>query len=331
MPKDLRDERLAAWLAGELSEEESRELEKQAGEDPELKESLRKSQEVWALMEGESQREFRSPEAAWNDLEVRLEEEKSGGAKVRRLLPLWLSAAAAVFILAGLGLWWWDAGDAPRWEMISTAVGVQQKIDLPDGSRVWLNENSELSFEEAFPQRTVKLRGEAFFEVEPDAERPFSILAEGTQTVVLGTAFNVRAYPEEKEVEVTVQEGQVRFEAPEQTTRAVLLEKGDQGLYAGGEIRRDAGSGNNALAWRTHRLSFADARLLEVLDALRRYYEIEIEVSDPALLNCRFTGGPFEEPELEELLRVIEFSTELQFEKKGDRSFVLTGRPCGAE
>ena len=128
--------------------------------------------------------------------------------KIRRLNWAW-SVAAAIAVLLVASWWIFLRERTPDTFAISTQTNESRSITLPDESKVVLNENSTLSYHYAGDIRKVVLSGEAFFDVAKDPRHPFVIQSEDVETKVLGTSFNIRAYPDEGKVKVSVKTGRV--------------------------------------------------------------------------------------------------------------------------
>jgi ferric-dicitrate binding protein FerR (iron transport regulator) len=258
-----------------------------------------------------------------------------------RVVPLWgqsqtwLRVAAAVLLLVGF---WAVARTflAPRRaDTVTVAAGPQRQLTtLPDGSRVWVNRNSTLTYAADFNQETrlVKLQGEAFFEVTKNPNRPFTVLAGDTRTRVLGTSFNVRAYATEDSVEVAVVTGRVAFSPDRHKVSvqdSVLLTPGLRGV-----IRRNAPAvaeqrritDPNFRAWQQDELVFDNQPLGQVAATLSRYYGTPVALSRPELANCRFTGT-FHQAELPQVLRVVSLSANLSVTQSTD-GYTLDGPGC---
>lgn len=262
-------------------------------------------------------------------------------AEAGRVVPMWQTAqswlrvAAAVLLLVGC----WAVARTfllkPGAEAVTVAAGAQRQLaTLPDGSRVWVNKNSTLSYAADFNQtsRVVQLRGEAFFEVQKDHGRPFTVLAGDTRTRVLGTSFNVRAYAAEDSVEVAVVTGRVAF-SPDRAKLAVqdsvLLTPGLRGV-----IRRAAPAvavqrritDPNFRAWQQDELVFDNQPLGQVASTLTRYYGTPVALSRPELASCRFTGT-FRQAALPQVLRVLSLSAGLSVTQSSD-GYTLDGPGC---
>ena len=171
-----------------------------------------------------------------------------------------------------------------------------------------------------------------------DSLRPFRIYTDKAVTTVLGTSFNIRAYPEEEQVEVSVKEGKVQLErrqeeqtsspAPAPEVTPIVLRQGEQGVFEKRTAKLEAKEkkGKNSAAWRDRKMDFNQLELSEVVQTIERLYEVEIELANPGLAKCPLVGK-YDNPTLEDLLEAIEFSLELEVENK-DGVYRLTGEAC---
>lgn len=275
-------------------------------------------------------------EAAWEKVEARTKEGSEGGGNPGRIIGLprrWLLRVAAVLllgVLAGYWLWRTPLTGAPP-VIVQTGAGETRQIELPDGSAVWLNEQSELRYSEPFEERRVNLAGEAFFDIRDREGDPFEVRSGPARTVVLGTRFNVRAYPEEERIEVAVQSGKVALEAARQPEKKVLLTAGQAGVYRKKEQEVDtlAGQSPNADAWKEQRLVFDSTPVRTVIRDLERYFGIRIEVTDERVLACLFSASmPFVQPELAEVLTTMELALDVQIEATEANRYLIKGAGC---
>ena len=222
----------------------------------------------------------------------------------------------------------------PSPETFVTQKGQRTSIRLSDGSQVRLNVDSRLTVPPSFgkQKRVVRLKGEAFFEVREDSTRPFIVRSEGAVTRVLGTTFDVGAYPEEDKVKVIVAEGRVALHAEKSSNsqnvgrqeedRNVILTKNQVSLIPrnGGQIIRREEDLSEHLAWIDGQLAFNDAPFDEVARRLERWYDIEITLEDGTAipsghLNAEFTG----DRSLSDVLLVIDAAFDLRHEQNGNR------------
>ena len=342
--KNIRAEELmAAYLSGNITPTEKEELMGWVEDSSRGQEFFDKAVSLWSVTENMAYPDFSAGKAAaWDKVEGRLDNAVGlrvigGGAKVRRMnLRSW-AAAAAVALLVVAGLWHMQQPAAPSAVIASTMNEEQEELLLPDGTKVWLNENTYLTYEELDGERQLRLEGEAFFDVATDSLRPFRIYTDDAVTTVLGTAFNIRAYPEEEQVEVSVKEGRVQLErreeqvevaSPAPEVQPIVLEQGEQGIFEKRTAKLEAKEkkGKNSTAWRDRKMDFNELELSEVIETIERYYEVDIELANPGLGKCPLVGK-YDNPTLEDLLSAIEFSLELEVESK-DGVYRLTGEAC---
>lgn len=322
---------LTKILTNEASLEEKALVDTWAKEKEENARLLEEVSKVWEWSGTYSKELPIDVDAAWGHLENKLPKEAvSQETKVRKLFPSWVAAAAIVGLLA-LGFWWAYQADSTitvPMAFIETMDQETKEVVLPDGSTVVLNENSSLSYNQNFNNRVVTLKGEAFFEVTKRANQPFEILTTTTKTTVLGTSFNVRAYAN-KATEVAVKTGKVKVEGLEGKKEQVLLLPNEVAVYhkETNQLQKKIDEGQNAMAWKTKRLSFENTELREVFGVLEQYFDINIE-GDSVLLNCRYTGF-FEEPKLEEILDIIVFAIPANLKvQKSNKKYIVTGEGC---
>ena len=231
------------------------------------------------------------------------------------------------------GAIWWANRQPEQAQLVDVQTYNQEKkqVTLPDSSHVWLNENSRLTYDPRFEQRHVSLEGEAFFEVQRLVERPFEIVSGDATTTVLGTSFNVRAYAAEDKIEVTVKTGKVALAVTKSKESTVILTPGETGVFNKKEEKVEVATREmeNADAWKTEKLSFDDEKMAQVIAALERYFDVNIAVSDPALLECPYTSS-FDQPDLHAILTVIGSTIGFEFSKTEER-YLLTGKGCAGE
>ncbi len=188
-------------------------------------------------------------------------------------------AAVAIFILGGFLLYHSISKQktSGHWITISTVEnGAVRMITLPDSTKVWLNENTSLSYPETFNQRLIKLEGEAFFEVRPDATRTFMVDVNTMQIHVLGTSFNVKNYPIDETMQVTLVEGKV--ELYDDAVLLASLHPGQQATCSRYEPYTDVQSVRTELytSWRTGLVLFDKAYLADILAGIEKSYQVRI-------------------------------------------------------
>ncbi len=207
----------------------------------------------------------------------------------------------------------------------ATGLSVSSVSTLPDGSSVVLNTNTALNFPEKFEKdiREVSIFGEAFFEVKPDPDKPFIIHASGLDIKVLGTSFNVQAYPGSDFVKVTVNTGRVLvYPSGKKEDLGKTLTAGEIATFShkSGIILKGVNDDLNVLSWKTGVLTFKETRLTEVFNAFEAKYQKEFVVADSNILNQRLTAR-FENQPLDDALETLSLIFNIKFENK--ESYIL--------
>lgn len=160
--------------------------------------------------------------------------------------------------------------------MLTTPKGGTYQLTLPDGSQVWLNAASTLKYPSRFDQdnRVVEVSGEAYFSIVADKSRPFRVMSPDQVIEVLGTAFNISAYPEENATRTTLVEGRVKVIADNEQGR--LLKPGEQVISEAGEVRVEAVNVDQYIAWKDGVFYFRRLPLQAALMQLARWYDMEV-------------------------------------------------------
>lgn len=337
MKHEQAEELMAAYLAGDISTSEKDKLMAWVDEDPAGQQFFDEATNIWSAADDFVYPDFSTGKAAaFNRLEQRLdvvEERNAPTAKIRFLGNRLFRIAAAILFLAVAG-WWWSnqAGDITM-IVATTLAGERDEITLPDGTKVWLNEGSDLTYEDRADQRYLSFSGEAYFDVATDSLRPFQIYTGQAVTTVLGTAFNLRAYPDEPAVEVSVTEGKVTLErqaAPSETAISkVELEAGKVGVFKRSEavVETIEETATNNVAWKEQVFNFSDVPLYLAIEDVERYFNVTIEVENTAMLDCPLQVSEFKNPTLEETIRILGFVMEFTVTQEGDK-IRLSGGIC---
>lgn len=190
---------------------------------------------------------------------------------------------------------------------ISTPKGGQYAIVLPDGSKVWLNATSSLKFPVAFTGavRNVELRGEAYFEVAKDKNKPFKLTVNGATVEVLGTHFNVMAYSEETKTRTTLLEGSVKISKGD---KSGLLKPGQQAdIDRQNNIRINEADTEQAMAWKNGYFKFNRDNIQTIMRQLARWYDIDVAY-EGKIPDDEFVGKIRRSVNLSEVLKVLEMS-----------------------
>lgn len=208
-------------------------------------------------------------------------------------------------------------------ESVFNTVSVPPMCDfyfiLSDGTKVWMNAASSLRYPVKFAadSRTIYVTGEVYLEVAKDAGRPFSVVVDGMRIEVLGTCFNVHAYPHERETRVTLAEGKV---AAHVGAESYALVPGNQ-LYlkkVSGEAGVRTVDVDDVLAWKRGRYVFKKCSLEEVISTLRYWYDVEIVLKGELAAQTTYTGVVNKEEALEVFLERLEEVSDVKCVRQGN-------------
>ena len=192
----------------------------------------------------------------------------------------------------------------------------KKEIILPDGSKVLLNSGSRIEFPAYFKgeKREVSLVGEAFFDVHRDTLHPFIISTEGVKTQVLGTSFNVNAFPENDSISVSVATGKVRV-SDQKGVNEILLP--DQQLHYHKNTHAFRKAQKNAIvdrAWTLNTIHLDNKTVKEAVQIIERWFNIKIEIPDGDLAHRKIMGK-YQNPELQQTFESLSFLLQARFEE----------------
>ena len=242
-----------------------------------------------------------------------------------------VAAAACFAVLIGTGALLYvlrDSGQgtarnltASKFLEVKTGKGEKLNHTLPDGTVVQLNAQSSLKYPEHFSgsSRVLDFSGEGFFVVAKDANRPFIIHTAQTITRVLGTSFNLKAYPEEQETAIVVTEGKVSF-SDQGMKQSVLVNPDQCGTYTAGKslVSSNVYAAKYA-AWKEGKLVFDNEKLSAVALKMERWFNVKVIIERPGLKEDRFSGK-FDQPTLSGVMHSL--SVAIQFKYKTEKNMI---------
>lgn len=240
---------------------------------------------------------------------------------LRQVLGVIQRAAAVLFIpvfLLSAYLFIQQGQGNVRTLAVRTNPGVVSAFDLPDGSKVWLNANSELRYPSDFnaDTRTVELTGQGYFEVTKNAHKPFIVKADKDYSVeVLGTSFNVSAYKDESMIETTLVEGSVKLNVVSGGKRMTqMLKPNEKAEYqkGAGKIKVFGVNTEYDTAWKNGEIIFRNHPMDKVLKTLERYYHVVFEVKDNEILKSIITAR-FKDEQLPQVLEYLKLASGIQY------------------
>ncbi len=203
---------------------------------------------------------------------------------------------------------------------IETPRGGQYQINLPDGSRIWLNAASSLRYPVVFSgsERKVELKGEAYFEIAENKASPFRVVSNNQIVEVLGTHFNINSYPEEGNVRTTLIEGSVKVRSG---NNSAMLKPGQQS-QVGNSIHVTQADTYETIAWKNGKTQFSNADIKTIMRMLSRWYDVEVEYQGE-MIGTGFGGSVSRSKNISEILKLLELTGDVHFKIEGRRVTVM--------
>ncbi|RZK78521.1 MAG: FecR family protein, partial [Pedobacter sp.] len=219
-----------------------------------------------------------------------------------------------------------DTGQANAkivYNTLRTPKGGQYQVVLTDGTRVWLNAASSITFPTVFSgsERIVEASGEAYFEVAKNPKKPFKVISKGHVITVLGTHFNLYAYAEDPYVKTTLLEGSVQVSAHYES---VIIKPGQQSTYDVNNQKLSTRTINaeGAIAWKEGYFEFNNEDLPTIMKKLSRWYDIDVQY-DKTFVNQRFNGSVSRFEDAAKVLKMLEYTGTVHFKINGRRIVVM--------
>ena len=314
------DELFTSYFSGTLTGDEKRELESWKDASEENRMVFKNAEKVWqSLNLLQEMRGYNVSKALSN---VHRKTEKSSDHYQKTLLFYWQRIAAILLLpLLIIGAIYFikhTSSDSVVWQTISTPPGVKSHVQLPDGTFVWLNSGTHLSYPSSFSAgtRNVKLLGEAFFDVAKDEKHPFIVDLGRINIEVVGTKFNAINYEHEGQTEVVLASGKVRlFEKHENDSRLVSeMQPGQQAIYLKEEntISLKNVDAGKFTSWIGGKLIFRDDPMDEVVRKLDRWFNVQIEIADPSIVGYIYTAT-FQNETIEQILSLIKRTSPVEY------------------
>lgn len=258
----------------------------------------------------------------WERLFSSIEKKTISKMKTRRLFLQYLKYAAAVVLGIGVSL---STLYLTNQEILSTvgnyklvtSKGEKSYLQLPDGTKVWLNSCTTLEYAEnyGYSNRSIYLDGEAYFEVAKNKDLPFVVKANGIDVKAIGTAFNVSAYMEDSQLTTTLFNGKVAVQ-PTLTKQEVLLEPNQVAVYDKSRNKIEVVPYDKKLfaQWRGGFLSFEMMYLQDITKLLERNYNVVFRYENQGIKKLRFSGSFRNNEDLSEILNVIKTNTGIRYQ-----------------
>ena len=318
---EMTEERLAAYLRGELEAAEAAEIEAWYDASPANRKMLGEVYYILYLND-----RLRASEEV--DVERSLRALKSRMHPRRGIVRRWVwrsaAAAAAVLLVAGAAVK--TVSLAERLErpvVVYTDLGERSQVELPDGTKVWLNSSSRIEYRTPLfsRERRVTMSGEAYFEVEHDAASPFIVSSGGLDIKVLGTKFNNRNDAARHRVTTVPLEGSVAAALSGSEEYAVRLRPAQMLLFDS-ETRsmqlRDCPAASNSIDWIEGHFRFEQTTFEQIVSELERYYNVEVRFMDDSLRGERFSGDFHLEDGIYHIMSVLQLTYKFHYKVNRD-------------
>lgn len=254
--------------------------------------------------------------------EINLKAESNSIYSTPRILSFqfkkWMRVAAMLFLplltAAGMYFYMYEAESSNAPLVIAVERGQKANITLPDGSKVWLNSQSKLTYSPNFNvnKRELELNGEAYFEVAHNPDKPFIVRSNDIAVEALGTAFGVKAYNEDNLISSILMRGKVRVTTPDGES---ILMPNDRIMYDKTSHKKALSTVTNATdftGWIHNELRFENESFGEIAKTLQRIYNVEIIYSSEKIRNQRYTGT-LNNNSLESVLTIITLTSPISF------------------
>ncbi len=335
-------------LTNSIDSEEAVQLQNWIERSPDNRRIFDEVSDIWLASASNSEKDF-NPFDALEKVKLRLSEKAKNKEKKTFLIPLLKIAAFALFLL-GIGALSYYAGvskDKPTsdFTFIEAPMGSRTKVSLPDGSKVWLNGGSNLKFSNTFNKsdRIVTITGEGYFDVTHNKHLPFVVNTREIRIKVLGTAFNIKAYPDDGLVETTLERGSLAIEKLTVEGKSIpqtVLEPNQRATFIKNEGKVhlsdvDKKATENIqketiqpvkeqlliskkidtqifTSWKDDKLVFRNEPFESLTIKLERWYGVKIEIENEEIKKYHF-NGTFEKETIHDVLNIIHFALPIKY------------------
>ena len=309
---------IGKYLTGKESTEELGELKTWIESNSNNRKLFNSLKEEKAIADSVEEFETHDKEYAWNRYMERID-----SLSRQRMLTWWKVAAVFFFLISCGGIFAYLTKETTsplasngNYTTISTNYGQNSKVVLPDSSVVWINSGTTLSYNSNFSvsERSIKLKGQAFFQVARNEKMPLTVTCNDIKVKVLGTKFDVYAYPEDRDIRVVLESGSVELLKSKDQSILQMLKPGEMAEF---NTQRQELSINKVdsyyyTSWKDGKLIFKDEPMDMVFEKLERKYNIDIEVKNPKVYQQIFNATIVNES-VEDIFDLMKFSCAITY------------------
>jgi len=328
MSRELEIQRLISYITDNCTDAERLTVELWINSSEENRSLYNEYKLIWNSSKVENNPVLIDINSKWDDFKLRTDFDNNNVEKSRSLFrTILINAGRVAAVIVFLFSIWlmFDKEEQP--ESIRYAAETAQLADpfsLPDGTEVTFNKGSEVIYPEYFTHgiREIEFRGEAYFDVEHDAENPMMIVTGDIRVKVLGTSFNLCNYEDSDEIILYLESGKVQFYSvnpeTEEILEQVILTPGERGVYnkTNGSITKGYFDGANHLAWKSGILNFVNAPLSDVVKAIE--YTYKLNISSTKDLNEYHLTARFENETPESILESLQIIYGINYTIEGN-------------
>ena len=319
------DELIANYLTEGLDKNALDELKTWIAASAENQQYFIRQREIWFSAVSREAASVYDKDKAFENFRNRVESQKEIQSTSRRgfsLSALWRYAAVVAIIIAVGCISYWqgevNVKDTFADISVEAPLGSKTKLYLPDGTLVWLNAGSRMTYSQGFgvDNRKVELEGEGYFEVKRNEKIPFFVKTKDLQLQVLGTKFNFRDYPEDHEVVVSLLEGKVGLNNLLREEKEAVLSPDERAVLnkANGLLTVESVTASNASQWTDGYLFFDEELLPDIAKELERSYNVKIHIANDSLKTFRFYGNFVRrEQNIQEVLEALASTDKMQY------------------
>ena len=319
------DELIANYLTEGLDKNALDDLKTWIAASAENQQYFIRQREIWFSAVSREAASVYDKDKAFENFRNRVESQKEIQSTSRRgfsLSALWRYAAVVAIIIAVGCISYWqgevNVKDTFADISVEAPLGSKTKLYLPDGTLVWLNAGSRMTYSQGFgvDNRKVELEGEGYFEVKRNEKIPFFVKTKDLQLQVLGTKFNFRDYPEDHEVVVSLLEGKVGLNNLLREEKEAVLSPDERAVLnkANGLLTVESVTASNASQWTDGYLFFDEELLPDIAKELERSYNVKIHIANDSLKTFRFYGNFVRrEQNIQEVLEALASTEKMQY------------------